>query len=193
MEVKLFEPEKEETKIDIEEKEKEESLKVLNIAANMLNGGIHDLMTSGLVAYIDMNDVSTMLKNMHKEIGHMEDNFVKEGMYLEDLRTDTINLGISCVCLFERIERDIKKIDEQKDELEDLEAAKPIFSMLKAEARKWEWGDDFDEFTISQYVREMVELGKKHNVELGIKENDVQEITTTYATELEVLEEDKDK
>ena len=91
-------------------------------------------------------------------------------------------------------QEELKKQEAEKlQDLDDLEKAKPIFDMLKNEARKWNWGQDFDEFTISRYVTEMVELSEKHNVDLGIdKVEDIEEIPTTYATELEALEEKKE-
>lgn len=114
-------------------------------------------------------------------------------VFMDDFLEQTFYLHCAMELEYKKQEELKKQEEERLQELGDLEAAKPIFDMLKNEVQKWEWGDDFDEFTISKYIEEMVGLGKKHNVDLGIKENDVQEITTTYATELEALEEKEDK
>lgn len=121
----------------------------------------------------------------NEELYVFMDDFLEQAFYL-----------FCAVELEYKKHEDLNKQEEERlQEFADLEAARPIFSMLKEEVRKWEWGNDFDEFTISKYIAEMVALGKKHNIDLGINlginnnENvAVEEITTTYATELEVLE-----
>lgn len=48
--------------------------------------------------------------------------------------------------------RESIKEQEKLRELDDLKAASPIFGLLKYEVIKWEWGQDFDEYTISIYI-----------------------------------------
>ncbi len=131
-----------------------------------------------LTDYAKTKDLPTILANMRKEVDYLDHeigvNVNIDSHNMNDVLVPLIDVGISCVLMFERLMIDVKNGDELKkreeeklQELDDLEKAKPIFDMLKNEIKKWEWGDDFDEFTISRYITEMIELGKKHNVELG--------------------------
>lgn len=105
-----------------------------------------------------LRDIKEAKDGANEELCVLMDDFLEQVFYLY------------CATELEyKKQEELKKQEEERlQEYDDLEAAKPIFSMLKNEVRKWEWGDDFDEYTISQYVSEMVELGKKHNVDLGV-------------------------
>ncbi len=128
----------------------------------------------------NLRDIKEAKDDADEELYVLMDDFLEQVFYLY------------CAAELEyKKQEELRKQEEERlQELDDLDKAKPIFSMLKEEVRKWEWGNYFDDFTISRYITEMVELGKKHNVELGIdKTEDVEEISTTYATELEARSE----
>lgn len=75
---------------------------------------------------------------------------------------------IHCVMELEYKKQKALEVQEQEKlmELKDLEYAKPIFEMLKMEVLKA--GCEFDEWTISIYIKEMLEYARKHKVDLGV-------------------------
>ncbi len=128
----------------------------------------------------NLRDIKEAKDDADEELYVLMDDFLEQVFYLY------------CAAELEyKKQEELRKQEEERlQELDDLEKAKPIFSMLKEEVRKWEWGNYFDDFTISIYINQILELGKKHNVELGVdKTEDVEEISTTYATELEARSE----
>lgn len=182
MEIKLFENESvENIKGDVEEKIKEKRDDIFK-AVDGFNSCVKDLMTDveSLDIYLSTNDLPTMLSKMRDELDYLGKeigvNVNVDSDNLNNVLVPLIDVGISCVLLYERLMIDVKNGDvlrkrkvEELQELSDLEAAKPIFSMLKNEVQKWDWGQDFDEFSISRYIMEMVELSKKHNVNLEVE------------------------
>lgn len=99
-------------------------------------------------------------------------------VFMDDFLEQVFYLYCAVELEYKKQEELKKQEEERLQEYDDLEKARPIFDMLKNEVRKWEWGNDFDEFTISKYIAEMVELGEKHNVDLGIdkvKDEDIKE------------------
>lgn len=173
----------------------------MHYIADVFNDHMHDLITDpdSLLNIIDTRDLKTLLNDITVSIERLKEE-IDDVENPVDLQVPIIWMGIDIVCLHERLMRDIRKVEEQRklelekqEDLEDLEFAKPIFESLKGEVKKWVWGDNFDEYSIYLYVQEMLCLAKKHNVELGIdkgiEEERKEEIPTTYATELEALEE----
>lgn len=179
---------------------RQENCEVLFKNADAFNGCVKDLMTDieSLTDCVKTKDLVTILSNIRNEVDYLGReigvNVNIDSQNMNNVLVPLIGVGISCVLMYERLMNEVKKADELKkqeqerlQEYDDLECAKPIFAMLKKESKKWEWGDDFDEYTISHYIAEMVELGKKHNVDLGIDK--AEEIPTT----LETLEENKER
>lgn len=180
-----------------------EKSEIMHKIADNFHACVHDLICDpeSILEYIEKKDLKAICETAQRDLDCIK-NAVEKGIVPSsgtdnDIHVPIIDLGITCVCLHERLMKDVKKAEEKiqqekqkQEDLTDLEAAKPIFAALKNEMQKWEWGNCFDEWTISQYVQEMLELAKKHNVGLGIDGiEETEEVPTTYATELEALEE----
>jgi len=156
----------------------DEKNKIMHNAADAFNSCLKDLIMDGesLITYIDSNDLNDMLGDMYESMERLKEQINKKEINtcIEDMQVPIIDLGIDCICLFERLIKDIRKAKELEDqekekqeELEDLENAKPIFEMLKSEVLKCE--EYFDEWTISMYIKDMLEIAQRHKVDLGLK------------------------
>lgn len=193
MAIDLAEIEKNAEKIKSASDEKSD---IMHDIATNFHGYVHGFISypEALLDYIDRKDLKALCDDAQHGLTEIK-NAVEKGInpYLgsdNDIQNPIINLGLTCACLHERLMRDCKKIEASRKDLKDLENAKPIFAMLKNEVKLYTWGKYFDEYTISQYIQEMLELAEKHKVDLGIDvSEDTEEVPTTYATELEALEE----
>lgn len=143
--------------------------------------------------YIETMDIRQKVETVDCHLWDIEAKIGDEDIYffMDSFLEQVFYLHCAMELEYKKQEELKKQEAEKLQEFDDLKKAQPIFDMLKNEVRKWNWGNDFDEYTISMYIAEMVELGKKHNIDLGIKEDELevmQEIPTAYATELEVKE-----
>lgn len=163
-----------------------EKNKIMHDAADAFNCCVNDLIVDGesLIKYIDTHDLNVMLDDMYKDMERLKEQINKKDIdaCINDIQVPIIDLGTVCVCLFERLNKDVRKAEElEKQEMEkqqellDLANAKFIFEMLKDEVLKCE--DDFDEWTISMYIKYILEIAQKHKVDLGVSnENESEEI-----------------
>lgn len=142
-----------------------------------LSGCIKDIIIDGsILDTIYTHDLKSLLAILRTETDRLSEEIdsTEEGtLDMEDLQVPIIDLGITCVMLFSRLNQDLrvraelnKREEERLRELEDLAAAKPIFEMLKNEVKNWD--DYFDEFTISKYISQMLEIAKKYGEDFGI-------------------------
>lgn len=170
-------------KLDSERQKRQEFLKPFldNFCAKVRDRMMIMPIDFDIKMYIETMDIKQKVETINYRLCDIKaTESGDEGLYI--FMEDFLEQAFYLYCAVEleyKKQEDLKKQEEERlQEYDDLEAAKPIFSMLKNEVRKWDWGQDFDEFTISKYIAEMVELGEKHNVELGIdkvKDEDVKE------------------
>lgn len=156
--------------------------------------------------YIRTKDIDSMLKGLRADIecferiyAKMEEDIERYPEYDPDCLSCVVDIGLDIVCMYGRMLIDIKKakdeIKKRQDEVIEkafVRDAEQIFRLLKPEVLQ-EW-ETFDEWSIGMYVRDVLALARKHNIDLGVSidvNEDVkvvEEIPTTYATELEAIE-----
>lgn len=158
------------------QKQQEEFLKpyLENFCAIIMNH-VHAIHPDyEIVKFLRENTIGSAVENTDRYLhsintnasGHYdaEDNYIAFEDFLEQA------FLLSCVIDLEyKKQEKLEELENQKlEELEDLENAKPIFEMLKMEVLKG--GGGFDEWTISVYIKDMLEYARKHKVDLGTKE-----------------------
>lgn len=172
-------------KITPEEQSKiDEAKKVMDQALVNFFGVVGDLTmdTGSLLDYINKHNIRKMLEDMTLEMENLKKETSNVNMHPADIRTAVGFFGVSCMCLYEKALRNLVEC-ENKEKAEFVTFAKMLRKQLQIVDGQDVERDDIAAF-INGYMPRILDAMNAGNIA-----KTSEEVPTTFATELEALEE----